>query len=216
MTSIKRIGFFGKDTEDIMIYLATFLKKLDKSVSMIDLTGDLKFYFEDDGQEVITLNDIDIFFNEEHFQEQEYDLILINFGYDNQFKSQLFETDLNFMVTDIQKKSILQLKEMLDKQQILREYIKVFRDIVDTKITKEYLDLILGSTHNTIEEYFLYLNSNELENKIKLQYYNEVDFKTLPQGFKQMLRGVVEKIEFEQDPKILAKKIKKIERGKEL
>ena len=108
----------------------------------------------------------------------------------------------------------MKLREMLEKQQEIKDYIKVFRDVVDTKMTKEYLDVLMGSSYNTSEEYIFYLNNNELENKIRLQYYNEVDFKNLPKDFKQMLRDIIGKIEFEEDPKLLARKLKKIERGR--
>ncbi|MEG2110046.1 MAG: hypothetical protein RRY19_09695 [Clostridium sp.] len=213
MTTINKIGFFGRDTEDIIIYFANLFKKLDKTVSILDLTGNLIYYFETDGQEIVTIDDVDIIFNEDHIEE-ETDLIFINFGYDEDFKAELFETDLNFMVTDIQKKHIMKLRQMLDKQEVTKDYIKVFRDIVDTKVTKEYLDTLLGSSHNTAEEYIFYLNNNELVNKIKLQYYGEVDFKNLPKEFKQMLRDIVGRVEFEEDPKALARKLKRIERGK--
>lgn len=213
MTTISKIGFFGQHTEDIIIYLATLLKRLDKTVSIVDLTGDLRYYFETDGQDIITMNDIDIMFNEKYLEEDDR-LILVNFGYDEGFKAELFETDINFIVTDIQKKNIMKLREMLEKQQEIKDYIKVFRDVVDTKMTKEYLDVLMGSSYNTSEEYIFYLNNNELENKIRLQYYNEVDFKNLPKDFKQMLRDIIGKIEFEEDPKLLARKLKKIERGR--
>lgn len=213
MTTISKIGFFGQHTEDIIIYLATLLKRLDKTVSIVDLTEDLRYYFETDGQDIITMNDIDIMFNEKYLEEGDR-LILVNFGYDEGFKAELFETDINFIVTDIQKKNIMKLREMLEKQQEIKDYIKVFRDVVDTKMTKEYLDVLMGSSYNTSEEYIFYLNNNELENKIRLQYYNEVDFKNLPKEFKQMLRDIIGKIEFEEDPKLLARKLKKIERGR--
>lgn len=213
MTTISKIGFFGQHTEDIIIYLATLLKRLDKTVSIVDLTEDLRYYFETDGQDIITMNDIDIMFNEKYLEEDDR-LILVNFGYDEGFKAELFETDINFIVTDIQKKNIMKLREMLEKQQEIKDYIKVFRDVVDTKMTKEYLDVLMGSSYNTSEEYIFYLNNNELENKIRLQYYNEVDFKNLPKDFKQMLRDIIGKIEFEEDPKLLARKLKKIERGR--
>lgn len=213
MTTISKIGFFGQHTEDIIIYLATLLKSLDKTVSIVDLTEDLRYYFETDGQDIITMNDIDIMFNEKYLEEDDR-LILVNFGYDEGFKAELFETDINFIVTDIQKKNIMKLREMLEKQQEIKDYIKVFRDVVDTKMTKEYLDVLMGSSYNTSEEYIFYLNNNELENKIKLQYYNEVDFKNLPKEFKQMLRDIIGKIEFEEDPKLLTRKLKKIERGR--
>lgn len=213
MTTISKIGFFGQHTEDIIIYLATLLKRLDKTVSIVDLTEDLRYYFETDGQDIITMNDIDIMFNEKYLEEDDR-LILVNFGYDEGFKAELFETDINFIVTDIQKKNIMKLREMLEKQQEIKDYIKVFRDVVDTKMTKEYLDVLMGSSYNTSEEYIFYLNNNELENKIKLQYYNEIDFKNLPKEFKQMLRDIIGKIEFEEDPKLLARKLKKIERGR--
>lgn len=213
MTTISKIGFFGQHTEDIIIYLATLLKRLDKTVSIVDLTEDLRYYFETDGQDIITMNDIDIMFNEKYLEEDDR-LILVNFGYDEGFKAELFETDINFIVTDIQKKNIMKLREMLEKQQEIKDYIKVFRDVVDTKMTKEYLDVLMGSSYNTSEEYIFYLNNNELENKIRLQYYNEVDFKNLPKDFKQMLRDIIGKIEFEEDPKLLTRKLKKIERGR--
>lgn len=213
MTTISKIGFFGQHTEDIIIYLATLLKRLDKTVSIVDLTEDLRYYFETDGQDIITMNDIDIMFNEKYLEEDDR-LILVNFGYDEGFKAELFETDINFIVTDIQKKNIMKLREMLEKQQEIKDYIKVFRDVVDTKMTKEYLDVLMGSSYNTSEEYIFYLNNNELENKIKLQYYSEIDFKNLPKEFKQMLRDIIGKIEFEEDPKLLARKLKKIERGR--
>lgn len=213
MTTISKIGFFGQHTEDIIIYLATLLKRLDKTVSIVDLTEDLRYYFETDGQDIITMNDIDIMFNEKYLEEDDR-LILVNFGYDEGFKAELFEADINFIVTDIQKKNIMKLREMLEKQQEIKDYIKVFRDVVDTKMTKEYLDVLMGSSYNTSEEYIFYLNNNELENKIRLQYYNEVDFKNLPKDFKQMLRDIIGKIEFEEDPKLLARKLKKIERGR--
>ena len=101
MTTISKIGFFGQHTEDIIIYLATLLKRLDKTVSIVDLTEDLRYYFETDGQDIITMNDIDIMFNEKYLEEDDR-LILVNFGYDEGFKAELFEADINFIVTDIQ------------------------------------------------------------------------------------------------------------------
>lgn len=222
MDSLTKIGFMGNKTEDLLLYLSRILLKLDKNIAVFDLSEEqlLKYSVPAMDQEshVVNYRNIDFYSlgnaidNPDKKACEDYEIVLLNFGYSKPLVNDYMDCDHRFLVTDIEKHSILKLRDTLssvDKQIAVH---RVFRDIVDCKIGQHFIDNLLHS--DLVEnqsDFVFYLDEADLVCRLESQYNDHFKFNKLPRGYKQSLIEMVMLMGFEKRKAIKALKV--AERG---
>lgn len=222
VASLTKIGFIGKKIDDIMLYFSRVLVKLDKKVAIVDASfqQNLKYAIPqiNENLEVITYRNTDVYVNcytPEVFAKvdfSKYEFVFINFGLNKYLLNEFFDCHEKFVLTDMENHSIYKLKEFLSNFNKQIEMIRVYRDVIDCKISKKYLDNLLDvATIKYSKEYGLYLSENEMLCRIESQYNDIFKFNKLPKDFKAMIMEVL--ISFGFDKKLVIKALKAAERG---
>jgi len=214
MSSIK-LGFFGSQKVEILMYLARIYKNLDMKVLVIDASIDqnLKYSIPDN----LNLNEIE-YRGVKYFIERdsinmiksddysEFDYILIDFGFNYSLVNELMICDQIFLITDFNKYNVYKAKKFIEE--IMNEYnefklIRIFKDYIAGEIKKKYIDHLLfnGNEKNIIDKYEFPLFEKEIQNKYSSQYkdifkMNKIS-KELNLFFKDILDETTEKKEKE-------------------
>lgn len=204
--SAKVIGFVGIEQFDIILYLSRVLKNLNKKVMLLDLADNKKLSIcipypdqllakNKNNSLIIDYSGIDIIINNEgrnkisNFVNQ-YDFILIDFGFDLKNKEILLCDEL-FLVTDLDKTNSNRFNNT-QFDHIQNKYL-IFREVVDCKITPFYvLEEHIPNLHID-REYCSILYQDYIDTKMKLnwQYDEDVRFKKLSRHYKNWIKDTV-------------------------
>ncbi|MCX7920453.1 MAG: hypothetical protein N3B21_00300 [Clostridia bacterium] len=224
MGSLTKIGFCGTKIDDITSYLSRILNVIGKKLAVIDASEEqfLKFSVPsgDNCTNITTYRGVDIYTDcsfQDNFAKvnlSKYEVVFINFGLNKALLKEFSDCDIHFIVTDMERHNVLRLKDTVSKLDKKLEAIRIYRDVVDSKIDKRYMDSLLENVMvNYKAEYFFNLDDSELACRIDSQYNDIFKFNKLPKEFKVMFSEVLTEL-LGLDKKTVSNAIKKAERGK--
>lgn len=199
---LNKFAFIGSYKADIIHYFARVLKMLDKKVCVIDASEEqfLKTTIPniDRGlfnSEVITYDEIDFFINkntEEQYSKlnlsSKYDVVLIDFGFNLRMVKQIKEIEPIIMLTDFEKHNIFKLKKLVQYFNNIN-IIKVYKDLIQSKISSKYIDQLLGFNEHAflLAEYEIYLTEQDYRTKLLCQYDDNFQFFSIQKSCKELI-----------------------------
>lgn len=222
VASLIKVGFMGNKTEDIMMYLSRVIVILGKKIAIVDASAEqlLKYAIPKINDNylvtpiVTTYRDVDVYVGHNvegllnSFECSKYEFVFMNYGYKSDLINGFMECNFKFAVTDMEIHSVYKLKEMASKINKPSELIRIYRDVVDCKIDKNYLDNLIDSELLKFsQEFALYVDENEMLCRIDSQYNDIFKFNKLPKDFKEMLVQLVVSFGFEKKSALNAFKL---------
>ncbi|PKM51549.1 MAG: hypothetical protein CVV02_06335 [Firmicutes bacterium HGW-Firmicutes-7] len=201
-----KLGFVGSYKVDMIHYLSRILKALNKEVILIDASEEqlLKTTLP-------TLADSDLFtyfgvdcisYSEEKVELSKavnmkgYDIALVDHGLHVSERIDM-EYSIVFIVTDYERHNILSLKKSLNNfLNNNMNVVKVYRDVIDTKINKNYINHILNIDVRTkvLAEYEFERTQEDYKCKLLCQYDEVFSFKKLSRKYKEMFADIIEEL----------------------
>lgn len=223
MGSLTKIAFMGCKVNDMILYFSRIFIHLGKKVAVVDASLEqlLKYSVPEAGEgNLITYRNVDVFLDCDNMEKLSklntngYDIVMINFGLNDELIKEVSDCSIRFAVTDLERHNILKLKDFLSRADTNLDIIRIYRDVVDSKISKKYLDSILESFRiKYIADYEFYLDDVEYTTRIESQHNDIFKFNKLPKEYKAMFQEVI--IEYlSVDKKQLVSAIKMAERGR--
>lgn len=222
MDSIIKIGIIGEKVGDVVMYLSRILQNLDQKVAVFDLSNEqhLKYSIPAINREaeVVDYRGVDFYCLrrciDDHYKVEfhKYDIVFIIYGYHYYNIEDFMECDHKFLITDLERHSIMRLKETVQKIDKKIEVKRIFRDVVDCKINQGYIDnLLYNEEVEVMDDFALYINDVEMACRLESQYNDIFKFNKLPKVYKKTLCEVVQSLGFEK--KGALKALKTAERG---
>lgn len=205
------IGVIGSDHLDLITFVATAFAVKDKKVAVI-VEGEnpgLESYFQkmssieliEEGESpIVTASHVDyIFGKKSEVQCQKYHVVISIYGICMNKLEEFIGNDWCFLITPVNKSSISKAKNQLDfiieHHEVPEKMIVVYKDLVKSKIDKEYLDFTLGIDRvSPIAQYEF--DYDPLDYKIDLlNQYNEIfSFKGISIEKRDFLRDLLEEL----------------------
>jgi len=234
MTETKKLGFAGSYKCDLILYLSRILLAAGKRVAIVDATDEQLFHYclplTSLSDCVFTYRDIDVYYrikNEDDYRstvKEEYDVLLIDAGFNRSMVEVLKRTDYCIFVTDPEIHNVHKLKDFISAfsgsaKQIEEnngaQLVRIFRDMLQGKINYKYISSVLDlpSPLNYIGEYVFLLDETDRRQRLHCQYDHIFKFNKLSKEYK-MLFGDMLEVFFGMDRKQIKKAIRKAERGR--
>ena len=215
----KMIGFLGGDKYDILLYLSKILNRLNKKVLLVDysenraLTYSIpsvlleqpiytvyknsnKAYEEAvRNTESISYQEIDFLFEPKYEElealEEQYDVILIDFGY-QVFSKFLSRCEEIFLCLDPKLHHIIQLKPLAKISTDFKDHIHlIFRQVYDCKINVSFVCEELGMEFPKDHIYTYYEETLDMKYCIDSQYNHVYHFMKISKGLKECLMYLI-------------------------
>lgn len=219
---MNKIGFIGSNNIDTMLYLSRLCVNLNYNVAIIDASNEqlLKYSIPDSENNEVNYRGADFYLNqmsaeciEKPKDKEEYRVVLVNYGFRHGLKQELEQCDMVVVSTDFDRANILKLKDMLDQIEVIN-IVKVYRDVVKSKITPKYIDCVLGLDRFRVEKsYVIKLDNHDVKSRLLSQYDDIFTFDMISSEHRALLTELAEEY-MEADYKALMKAIKRAERGK--
>lgn len=229
----KTISFLGIESYDIILYLARILSNLGKRILVIDVSdrGALSNGLYDSSEALVDNTEPGIlshqgldfiprvyewiyrgdFYNQFLYHTNcDYDYILIDYGL-NIGHTAIEKSTLVIMVSDMQKHNIESLLPVMEQLDLPKEI--VIKDVVPCKIkAKDLLPDKVREIKNVI--HYLDIDINDIANKIQMQHTRLISLKKCSKKMKDLLCGVVNRIEKDRTKKEIVEAISVTWRGK--
>lgn len=220
-----KLGFIGTYKVDLIHYFSRILVAMNQSVAIVDATNEqyLLPTIPDPINNKIHYNGVDCYVNQIQINQlilldySEYDITLIDYGMNEAVADDYFNCALIFVVTDFERHHITKLKNLISNTFIpTLKVVKVYRDFVNSKITRKYIDFLLELEvkAKVLAEYVFELNEEDYTCKLLSQYNDIISFKKLRKGYKQMFSDVIEEL-YQINHREAIKYIKVAEEGKQ-
>ena len=204
MSSIK-LGFFGSQKVEILMYLARILKNLNLKVLVIDASleqnlkfsvpnslklneieyRDIKYFIERDSINMIKSDDY-----------SDFDYILMDFGFNYSLVSELTVCDQIFLITDFNKFNVYRTKKFVEK--IIEnndelKLVRIFKDYISGNIKKKYIDHLIfnGNEDIIIGKYEFPLLEKEVQNKYSSQYMDIFKINKISKELASFLKDIL-------------------------
>ncbi|WP_156456346.1 hypothetical protein [Abyssisolibacter fermentans] len=218
-----KLGFFGTYKCDIINYLSRILSKLDKKVAVIDASIEQTMRYcipqTYDGN-YVSYRSVDFYINcqaEKSFINvtfDDYDVILIDFGFNKSLLDKLYDCTGIFLISDFQRYNIQRIRAFTNDLKDESSIIRIYRDMVDSKIDSKYIDSYLNiDNFEVIAKYEFELEPQDYKSNIEFQYNDIFKFKDLSKYYKDMLNDIISEY-FQIEKKQILKAAKLAERGK--
>ncbi|MDF2544368.1 MAG: hypothetical protein K0S47_4086 [Herbinix sp.] len=175
----KRIGYFGVDHYDIVIYMARVLYHMGKSILMVD-HSDTKALSHcipipkglDPTKNLITSRGIDFTMNKRLDDlSPNYDVTLISYGFQSTSLNDTNLLDKQIIITDLQLHHIEQIDEAMTSNRIQQD-IKttlLIKDVIDCMLTPERIEDMITKKGSIDHCYILYQDTLDLKSAILCQ-----------------------------------------------
>ncbi len=214
---MRKIAVIGENKEDLIIYLSSILKNLEKQVAVIEkgIHGKYLEYLGENNiiaKGIITKNNVDYCVDGSSNLEDStgfYDVVFINFNELNNDK--IFECD-ELMVVATQNKKIIEgfdsfISENYEKLKFIHF---INKDIVECKtIPSEIIKKVkIDEESKVLETYNLYLDEQNIKNKLDLQYSNRVKLSKLSSEYKKCIINIIKYMFTDEEERITEKEIK--------
>ena len=192
---------------------------------------------------IVTYSDVDIYLGcktaetYKTIEFNKYDVVFVDFGFNKDMSYYMSLCDSIILVTDIERNNILKLREYIKaftasegfnskyvvnnssdggghKNKSNIDVIKIYRDVVGSKISPRYTDTILDIDEklNIAMEYIVQFDEINYRCRIESHYNDTFKFNKLTKAYKVMLIDIIESCT-ELDRKSITKALKKAERG---
>ncbi|MDD5937053.1 MAG: hypothetical protein PUC65_16060 [Clostridiales bacterium] len=229
----KTISFLGVESYDLILYLARILSNLEKRILVIDVSerGALSDGLYDSGEGLVDITEPGIlthqgidfiprmeewiyrgdFYNQYLYHTNcDYDYILVDYGF-HIGHTAIEKSSLVIMVSDMQKHNIQCLLPVMEQLDLPKEL--VIKDVVPCKIKpKDLLPDKIREIKNVI--HYLDIDINDIANKIQMQHTRLITVKKCSKKMKDLLCGVVSRIEKDRTKKEIVEAISVTWRGK--
>lgn len=231
MESTIKIGFAGSYKCDLLLYLARIATAAGKRVAIVDAASEdiwsysVPVYMD---KKLVTYNDTDIYLSCNtkgslgDVDLGKYDMVFFDFGFNKDMVEYASQCDAGILISDIERNHVLRLREYIkaftlaleseDKPKM--DVIKIYRDVVDSKINTKYTDTLLdiGDKLNIAMEYIVGFDSVDYRCRIESQYNDNIKFNKITKDLKSMFVDILESCT-QIDRKSLLNAMKKAERG---
>lgn len=242
MNSSIKIGFAGSYKCDYLLYFSRIALALGKTVSIVDATGEQFLNYSVPNylnNTVVSYRGIDVFLgckgaeNYEQLPLDKYDIVFIDYGFNSHLVKYMRDCTAVILCTDFERYNVDRLRDYVKELAAFNKtnsqnkdgdthqgedekvyVIKVYRDIVKSKINEKYIDhyLELNTLVEVTLEYIFYFDELDYKSRIDSQYNDFFKFNKLTKSHRTMfvdiLRGVLEL----KDKEVI-KALKKAERG---
>lgn len=217
----KLIGFLGCDKYEIILYLSRILYHLGKKVLLVDYAESEALYQSipipdtlKEENNYIHYSGID-FIQGKYYgrnKKEEYDYILIDFGYDTS-NIILSQCEKVLFITDLQLHNLKRIKNIFYNGN--GEKYLIIKDVFPCKIKPEYIREQLSSLMIGEEQvYILYQDPIDMKYRIQSQYDHKFSFPKLSKPAKSFLQDLIIKLNENISVKQLRNAYRKAERGK--
>lgn len=189
------IGFLGLDSYDLILYLAGYLNNLGQKILIADYSiyGGLSYCIPspvslNPDKERIRYKDIDfIRYNNESIREEEYHYILIDFGWNINYKG-IFTCDFLYITTDLQQQNMNRILDMNLADIEVYILIKNFFHMNNITTVKGYL----LENNFTCKDCYLYPSSQkDMENMVMLQYYHDIKINNISRQLRNLIETML-------------------------
>lgn len=183
------IGFLGIEKYDIIIYLSMILVGRGSKVLLIDSSKEesLKYCISipealNPKVDIINYRGLDFIMGRSYREfEEEYDYILIDYGFERKTK-EIIDMDKLVFVTDKQLHNVKRLTKVLNTEATL-----VVRDTKEKKIIAEIAEIFVHSNISIKKLYSLGFDEVDKSIMFNLQYNNKICIKKLSYSTKNFL-----------------------------
>lgn len=200
-----KLGFIGTYKIDMLHYLSRILKALNKKVVIIDASKEqlLKTTLptREDSEEFTYLGVDCISYAEKELCNlnnlKGYDIALIDYGLNHEPTFSGIDYSILFIVSDFERHHILSLKKMLTNfLNNNTNVVKIYRDVIDTKINKDYINHFLNIEEHAkvLAEYEFEFTQDDYMCKLLCQYDDIFSFKKLSKKYKEMFADIIEEL----------------------
>lgn len=237
MGSLIKIGLAGSYKCDLLLYIACVANATGKKVAIIDATTEKEMEYTTPrcfDNTVVTYNNVDVHLDcndDDTFKKvnfNQYDIVFIDYGFNVKLAADMSKCDMQILVTNIEKSSIMRLSgfvkalaesisnssDSVGQVGIKKDMIKIYRDVIDSKITTKYTDSLLNISDkiNIAMEYIVYLNEQDYKCRIETEYNDIFKFNKITKAYKNMIIDIIEG-SLGLARKEIIKAFKKAERG---
>lgn len=235
MTGTIKLGFAGSYKCDLILYFSRILCAAGKKVAIVDASDEqlfkycLPIVFASDC--MVAYRDIDVYYkikNEADCRSainEEYDVLLIDAGFNKGMTEFLRHTDYCIFVTDPEVHNVQIMREFIstfnepgketDGNKTAKP-VRIFRDMCQGKISYKYISSVIDSSAasmNYIGEYVFVLDEVDRSLRLHCQYDHIFKFKKLSKEYKIMFADMLDTF-FGMNKKQIRKSIRKAERGR--
>lgn len=173
-----RIGFLGLDSYDLILLIAKYLDKLGQRVLIMDYSkfGRLSYCIPAPAslspeKDLIQYNNLDfIRYNKEIIQREDYNYIIIDFGWDVSHHL-IPSCEMIYIVTDLQQQNMEQILGIKIPELTVYILLKNYFHANNIKNVEYYFK----ENHFSIKNCYLFpASERDLENMVMLQYYHDI------------------------------------------
>lgn len=212
MASLTKIGFAGSYKCDLLLYFARIAGSAGKKVMLVDSTDEqllpysVPNTFNDN---ITTYGNCDIYSgcNNLKIYEQldfsNYDILFIDYGFNEELAHYMLDCNEIIFVSNLEKYNVLKLRGYIESltEAVLKDkkedinIIKIYRDIVKSKIDKRYIDSILALNEilDVKGEYLFYFDEVDYKIRIESQYDDNFRFNKLMKEHRVMFSEILGK-----------------------
>lgn len=215
-----KVGFVGADNIDVILYLTRIFANLKYKTSIIDASDEqlLRYSVPEECGDELTYRCVDIYFDKntsiklENVDCDKYDAVIVNYGFNHELMEDMKRCDSLIVLTDFDRVHVLKLKETLDKLDSM-PIVKIYRNVLKTKISSKYIDTILNIKKFEIEkEYLIPFSSDDQKARLISQYDDIFAFTDISDKLLDFMINLVE-THMNLDNKTFSKALKKAEKG---
>jgi hypothetical protein len=203
-TSSIKLGFIGSYKIDLLIYLGMIFHHMGLKVLIMDISPKryLNYYISGISIDGIThLGGIDYCLNEmPEFLLVGYDIVLCDYGLSLKELNGYIECDWHFLITDAQRHHIdplrYQCRLIKERTNDDIKLVKIYRDLVPSKIDEDYLDYILEvpMCFDVVASYTFSYSLDDYKLNLLNSYNEQVQFVGLSKQYLDFFQDVVEEI----------------------
>lgn len=230
--TVKTIAIGGTQTVDLIHYVCRILVHMGISCCVEDYSAssELRVTVPDLESKILYVDYRGVDFNFKPINKatneyKSYDYIIKYVGTNKAAVNEFKNAEIQLVSMTMERHKLLEIKEFIGQiQRQSPRIIRVYRDVVDSKIDKKYLDELIGFSvdvsSNELEEvlnsryyeYFIYLDDHDYKTRIALQYNDQFKFNKLSKELKNLIREILE-VHLLLSPKAVSSAYKKAERG---
>lgn len=218
-----RLGFVGTYKVDLLHYFSRILIALNKEVVIVDATKEqyLQATIPEPINNVTTYQGVDYVVNHYKMNQlstldySQYDIALIDYGLNEEIHQDYINCTIIFVVTDFERHNVLKLKNILNEFNQSIKVVKIYRDVILSKISCQYINHLLDIEvkAKVLAEYLFEFKEADYRCKLLCQYNNNFTFKKLTKEYKRMFADIVEEL-YDVRSRETIKAIKVAEEGK--
>ena len=206
-----KVAIWGKEQFDLIIYLSRIIFNCNKKVLLVDSTRDKSLRAaipipSNIKSGVIDYRGVDFLLDDDTEVTKNYDVVLLNI---DSYCEVVNDCNQVILVSDLFDFRIRDFNE----SKLTINPILIVRDIINYKVTNEYISNLLLPRIAAKCVYEIYNDSYDYKLKHDCYYNNVIKFTKLSKDFKEVLISLSEIILTEQRT-IIKSALKKAERGK--